>query len=60
VDDEDEFEQHRTDMAYPKDMVAAMRAECASLFEAVQSMEAPFDMTGAASTSAEWFRKGRA
>lgn len=41
VDDEDEFEQHRTDMAYPEAMVAAMRAECAGVFEAVQSMEAP-------------------
>ncbi len=60
VDDEDEFEQHRMAMGYPQQTVDAMRAECAALFEAVDTMKAPFDVNGATSTSAEWFRKGRA
>ncbi|SEJ73191.1 hypothetical protein SAMN04487917_11165 [Arthrobacter sp. yr096] len=60
VDDEDEFEEHQVAMGYPQAMVDSMRAECAALFEAVDTMTAPFDITGTNSTSAEWFRKGRA
>ncbi|MFF1831060.1 DUF402 domain-containing protein [Paenarthrobacter sp. NPDC058040] len=60
VDDEDEFDDHSLAMGYPEQTVAAMRAECATLFAAVDTMKAPFDITGHTNTSAEWFRKGRA
>jgi len=60
VDDEDEFEHHRMAMGYPQQTVDSMLTECAALFEAVDTMKAPFDVNGATSTSAEWFRKGRA
>ncbi|WP_314326344.1 DUF402 domain-containing protein [Paenarthrobacter ilicis] len=60
VDDEDEFDDHRVTMSYPPELVDVLRAECAGLVEAVENMKPPFDVKGAESTSAEWFRKGRA
>ncbi|MEA5454286.1 DUF402 domain-containing protein [Sinomonas sp. JGH33] len=54
VDDEDEFEEHRTSMAYPPWLVSAVREECARLYDAVRRGAGPFD--GVADT---WLAAGR-
>ncbi|MFJ4208170.1 DUF402 domain-containing protein [Paenarthrobacter sp. NPDC089675] len=59
VDDVDEFEDHRLRMDYPPETVESMRTECAALLQAVENMEAPFDVAAPAAASVEWFRKGR-
>jgi hypothetical protein len=55
VDDEDEFDEHRVRMAYPKDVVELILRETEQLYQAVKAQHAPFD-----GTVDEWFRKGRA
>ena len=54
VDDEDEFAQHRIELAYPDELCTRMEAACAALTEAVASGDAPFDGRDAA-----WFTLGR-
>ncbi|WP_430295073.1 DUF402 domain-containing protein [Sinomonas sp. B1-1] len=54
VDDEDEFEEHRRELAYPQELVAAVRAECARIHRAVLDGTGPFDGTADA-----WMARGR-
>lgn len=43
LDDEDEFEEHRTRYSYPPGVVEDARAAAATLLEAVTARTAPFD-----------------
>ncbi|WP_334170787.1 DUF402 domain-containing protein [Sinomonas sp.] len=54
VDDEDEFEEHRASMAYPDELVRAVRAECERLVELVREGLGPFGGTADA-----WLAQGR-
>ncbi|SDT19609.1 hypothetical protein SAMN04489743_1974 [Pseudarthrobacter equi] len=54
IDDEDEFEDHRTAMNYPAALAESLEASAAELFQAVKAQEAPFD-----GTDVGWFTKGR-
>ena len=54
VDDEDEFAQHRVELAYPDELAARMESSCAELVTAVAGANAPFDGRDAA-----WFTLGR-
>ncbi len=54
VDDEDEFAQHRIDLAYPDELCTRMESACAVLVEDVAGANAPFDGRDAA-----WFTLGR-
>lgn len=54
VDDEDEFAEHSADMAYPGELVQAVRAECARLHDAVLAGTGPFD-----GISDAWMALGR-
>ena len=49
--DEDEFEAHRVELAYPPDVVTAARAAAAVVLQRATAAEAPF----ALSTAAPWF-----
>ncbi|MFJ2620881.1 DUF402 domain-containing protein [Glutamicibacter sp. NPDC087344] len=42
LDDEDEFEQHRLSMGYPEALQQLIRAESATLLDAVRADQAPF------------------
>lgn len=55
VDDEDEFAEHRIEMAYPVQLVDRIRSASDELYQAVKAQQPPFD-----GTDREWFRKGRA
>jgi len=50
--DEDEFELHRGELAYPDDMVASARAAATRVFEQATAGEEPFAM----SVAARWFK----
>jgi protein associated with RNAse G/E len=50
--DEDEFEQHRVELGYPDELVAAARAESARVFEQVAAGVPPFSL----STAAPWMQ----
>lgn len=54
VDDEDEFAQHRIELAYPDELCTRMESACADLVTAVAGANAPFDGRDAA-----WFTLGR-
>lgn len=54
VDDEDEFAQHRIELAYPDELTDRMESSCAELVMAVAGANAPFDGRDAA-----WFTLGR-
>ncbi|WP_373418350.1 DUF402 domain-containing protein [Arthrobacter sp. BF1] len=54
VDDEDEFAQHRIELAYPDELAVRMESSCAELVTAVAGANAPFDGRDAA-----WFTLGR-
>jgi hypothetical protein len=46
VDDEDEFEEHRVEYAYPPDTVAAARASCAAVLASITSGDEPWRSLG--------------
>lgn len=52
VDDEDEFEEHRSSLRYPERMVDTARATAARLVLDVESRRPPFD-----DTSTAWFAR---
>lgn len=54
VDDEDEFAEHRLQMAYPPELVESIQSASDQLYQAVKAKHAPFD-----GTDREWLRKGR-
>ena len=54
VDDEDEFAQHRLELAYPDELCTRMESACAALTGTVAGGKAPFDGRDAA-----WFTLGR-
>lgn len=49
IDDADEFERNRVELAYPDDVVAFARAEVSRVFAAVQRSAPPFDRVAARS-----------
>lgn len=42
VDDEDEFEEHTAELAYPPELVAATQQSCDAVFAAVRDRQEPF------------------
>lgn len=56
VDDEDEFDEHRTSLRYPDEIVAGARASCASLVRQVGAAEGAF----APEVAAGWLDRLRA
>ena len=50
--DEDEFELHRVELAYPDEIVAAARAAAAEILEQATAGDPPFDRA----TAAPWLR----
>ena len=48
IDDEDEFEEHRQSLGYPKDVVAVAESTTAAVFASIAAGDEPFHSVGQA------------